>query len=107
MSVPDSAPVTGYEPRIGRSVSIDHAAALLGVSRRNEDLTGALRYLEAIVSLMPEAAEDRFMRAVLRAQTGQKDAALSDIDWLIEHEPAGIDLTRVEELRALVLRSVR
>ena len=54
-----------------------------------------------------KAAEDRFMRAVLRAQTGQKDAALNDIDWLIEHEPAGIDLTRVEELRALVLRSVR
>ncbi|HXI28480.1 MAG TPA: helix-turn-helix domain-containing protein [Vicinamibacterales bacterium] len=24
----------GYEPRIGRSVSLDHAAQLLGVSRR-------------------------------------------------------------------------
>ena len=29
-------PVTeaGYEPRIGRSVSLDHAAQMLGVSRR-------------------------------------------------------------------------
>jgi len=27
-------PVTGFEPRIGRSVSLDHAAELLGVSRR-------------------------------------------------------------------------
>lgn len=25
---------SGFEPRIGRSVSLDHAAALLGVSRR-------------------------------------------------------------------------
>jgi excisionase family DNA binding protein len=25
---------TGFEPRIGRSVSLDHAAQLLGVSRR-------------------------------------------------------------------------
>ena len=25
---------TGLEPRIGRSVSLDHAAAILGVSRR-------------------------------------------------------------------------
>jgi len=25
---------TGFEPRIGRSVSLDHAAELLGVSRR-------------------------------------------------------------------------
>ncbi len=30
----DNAPNTGFETRIGRSVSIDHAARLLGVSRR-------------------------------------------------------------------------
>lgn len=29
-----SAPETGFEPRIGRSVSLDQAAELLGVSRR-------------------------------------------------------------------------
>src|SRR3979490_2823674 len=34
MSMPESAPEKGFEPRIGRSVSIDHAAKLLGVSRR-------------------------------------------------------------------------
>jgi excisionase family DNA binding protein len=28
------APASGFEPRIGRSVSLDHAAQLLGVSRR-------------------------------------------------------------------------
>jgi excisionase family DNA binding protein len=28
------APTSGFEPRIGRSVSLDHAAQLLGVSRR-------------------------------------------------------------------------
>ncbi len=30
----ESAPDTSFEPRIGRSVSLDHAAELLGVSRR-------------------------------------------------------------------------
>ncbi len=30
----ESNPETGFEPRIGRSVSLDHAAELLGVSRR-------------------------------------------------------------------------
>jgi excisionase family DNA binding protein len=34
MMVPDSASEAGVEPRIGRSVSLVHAAALLGVSRR-------------------------------------------------------------------------
>jgi excisionase family DNA binding protein len=34
MAMIDSAPEQGFEPRIGRSVSLDHAAELLGVSRR-------------------------------------------------------------------------
>jgi excisionase family DNA binding protein len=34
MSLPDRALETTPEPRIGRSVSLDHAAQLLGVSRR-------------------------------------------------------------------------
>ena len=34
MMMPDTLSEAGFEPRIGRSVSLDHAAALLGVSRR-------------------------------------------------------------------------
>ena len=34
MSVSDRSSDAGFEPRIGRSVAIDHAAELLGVSRR-------------------------------------------------------------------------
>ena len=34
MSGIERVTVTGIEPRIGRSVSLDHAARLLGVSRR-------------------------------------------------------------------------
>lgn len=34
MSTPEGVSETGFEPRIGRSVSLDHAAELLGVSRR-------------------------------------------------------------------------
>jgi excisionase family DNA binding protein len=34
MTMPESVSVAGFEPRIGRSVSLDHAAELLGVSRR-------------------------------------------------------------------------
>jgi excisionase family DNA binding protein len=34
MAMPESVIEPGFEPRIGRSVSLDHAAQLLGVSRR-------------------------------------------------------------------------
>ena len=32
--MPESVSEAGFEPRIGRSVSLDHAADLLGISRR-------------------------------------------------------------------------
>jgi excisionase family DNA binding protein len=34
MAMIESVSEVGFEPRIGRSVSLDHAAELLGVSRR-------------------------------------------------------------------------
>lgn len=34
MAFADSVSGQGFEPRIGRSVSLDHAAQMLGVSRR-------------------------------------------------------------------------
>ena len=34
MALTAPMPEAGFEPRIGRSVSLDHAAQLLGVSRR-------------------------------------------------------------------------
>jgi excisionase family DNA binding protein len=34
MTTRDAGPDSGFEPRIGRSVSLDHAAQMLGVSRR-------------------------------------------------------------------------
>jgi excisionase family DNA binding protein len=34
MATQESVIQAGFEPRIGRSVSLDHAAQLLGVSRR-------------------------------------------------------------------------
>ena len=34
MALNNPMPEAGFEPRIGRSVSLDHAAEMLGVSRR-------------------------------------------------------------------------
>ena len=42
---------TGFEPRIGRSVSLDHAAQILGVSRRtiyNRIREGRLRTIRTL-----------------------------------------------------------
>jgi len=51
MAFPYSEPEPGFEPRIGRSVSLDHAAQLLGVSRRtiyNRIREGRLRTIRTM-----------------------------------------------------------
>ena len=68
----DSNPDGGFGPRIGRSVSLDHAAEILGVSRRTiynrirdgrlqtiRTLGGSQRVLIDSVTDVRDAAEDR------------------------------------------------
>jgi excisionase family DNA binding protein len=68
----DDSPEIGFEPRIGRSVSLDHAAELLGVSRRTiynrirdgrlqtiRTLGGSQRVLIDSVADTRAAADDR------------------------------------------------
>jgi regulator of sirC expression with transglutaminase-like and TPR domain len=77
---------------------------LLGLAQDEQDVFGALRYLDAIVTITPGAGRERWMRAVLRANTRQPEAAKEDADWLIEHHPEGIDPERVQELRKRLSR---
>jgi excisionase family DNA binding protein len=72
MTTGDSNPDGGFGPRIGRSVSLDHAAEILGVSRRTiynrirdgrlqtiRTLGGSQRVLIDSVADVRDAAEDR------------------------------------------------
>jgi regulator of sirC expression with transglutaminase-like and TPR domain len=72
---------------------------LLGLAQADTDVVGALRYLDAVVTITPDAGRERWMRAVLRYNTRQRAGAMEDVDWLIEHHPDGIDQRRVRELR--------
>jgi len=72
MAVIDSAPEQGFEPRIGRSVSLDHAAELLGVSRRtiyNRILDGRLhtiRTLGGSQRVLLDSVQDNLTDAMTR-----------------------------------------
>jgi serine protease Do len=72
---------------------------LLGLTQQDEDVLGAMRYLDAILTITPDAGRERWMRAVLRYNTRQREGAKEDADWLIEHHPDGIEQERVLELR--------
>jgi regulator of sirC expression with transglutaminase-like and TPR domain len=77
---------------------------LLRFPREERDARGMLRYFDAILTIEPNAAEERWTRALLRNNLGQKEAAREDVQWLLEKRPEGIDLDRVEEFRRFLER---
>jgi regulator of sirC expression with transglutaminase-like and TPR domain len=76
---------------------------LQSLAGRSRDLSSLLRYVDAILTITPDSADDRMYRAFYRYQSGQGQMALDDIDWLLAHEPPGIDLERVAQLRDAIL----
>jgi regulator of sirC expression with transglutaminase-like and TPR domain len=77
---------------------------LLNVADREKDSAAILRYLDAIVAVDAEAAEARALRAGVLYQQGDRQGALKDVDWLLEHEPDGLDLDRVRQMRRILTR---
>jgi regulator of sirC expression with transglutaminase-like and TPR domain len=82
-----------------RAILVRMLHNLLGLAQEEQDVFGALRYLDAILTIAPDSGRERWMRAVLRYNTRQREGAKEDADWLIEHHPEGIDPERVVELR--------
>ena len=72
---------------------------LLGLAQREQDFEGSLRYLDAIITLSPDAARERGLRALARFQLGDRKGALADLDWILEKMPEGIDLDGVRTIR--------
>jgi serine protease Do len=62
----------------------------------------AHRYLNAIVAINPESPRDRWLRAIVRYRLQERGGALEDVQWLLAHKPAGIDLGRVIELQQAI-----
>jgi regulator of sirC expression with transglutaminase-like and TPR domain len=74
---------------------------LMGVA---SDAEAALRYVDAILAIVPDSAEHRWLRVQLCVQTRRREEALRDIDWLLENRPEGINLNDVDALRRILDR---
>ncbi len=85
-----------------RAILVRMLHNLIGLARGSRDTEGMLRYLDTLLTITPDAAEERGNRAVLRYQTGRRQEALEDVDWLLEHKPEGLDVKRLREFRHLI-----
>ena len=76
MAFPEGLQIPGFEPRIGRSVSLDHAAQMLGVSRRtiyNRIRDGRLQTIRTLGGsqrvLLDSVQDDSAAAAAARARS--------------------------------------
>lgn len=77
------------------------------LAEQSGDDPALLRYLDALVAIDPEDVESRGLRSLIRFRNGYRDAAISDLNWFLEHEPAGLDLDRIREMREHFERPAR
>jgi regulator of sirC expression with transglutaminase-like and TPR domain len=71
---------------------------LVSVAQREADAPSVLRYLDAVVEIGEAAGPERWMRAVLRARSGDREGAIADLNWILERDAPGVDRAEVEGL---------
>ena len=72
---------------------------LLGLAQQKEDKEAMLRYVELLMALDSHSVQNRGMRAILRFETGRKQAAVADLDWFLDEQPDNLDLDRIRQMR--------
>ena len=94
-------------PATKQSIILRMLTNLEGLARRDKDAPAMLRYVEAKVAIAPDLPEERWLRALLRYNTGQRQGAIEDADWLLERRPKGIKIDQVIEFRQMLNRPER
>jgi len=73
---------------------------LLTIAATEKDRPGMLRYLDAVVAIDPNSHAERFVRAGLRDQLGQRDEALRDCDFLLDNATENdVDLEQIQNMK--------
>jgi len=85
-------------PATPREIVVRMLTNLEAFTEREEGAASALRYADLLVAVAgdPRAgANQRIDRARLRTQCGDIDGARSDLRWILDAAPAGVDLERI------------
>ncbi|MBK8000611.1 MAG: tetratricopeptide repeat protein [Verrucomicrobia bacterium] len=89
---------TDFRAATKREIVVRMLRNLLGGVRTEDSVTDSLRYLDTILALAPDGVGDRLSRARFRMQSGNTAGAKEDFKWVLDNQPAGVDLERVAEI---------
>jgi len=96
----EGEPPSYFEPASARDIAVRMLRNLILIEiEQRSNPAGAEKYLDLLLSIEPDSAQERFQRALVRLQEKDRAGARADIDWLLEHRPPGIDYRRLEQFR--------
>jgi regulator of sirC expression with transglutaminase-like and TPR domain len=93
-----SGVISDYPPSGKRAIIQRMIYNLKGISIEEKVYPSALRYVDLLIALDPDDAQEHLSRALLYVQNGQGDRAKADLEWLFEKKPEGMHLARLREL---------
>ncbi|WP_170157269.1 trypsin-like peptidase domain-containing protein [Roseimicrobium gellanilyticum] len=83
------------EPATPRAMILRLLHNLTSFSKKPEQ---AMPYLDLILTVEPESHGDRLQRSLIRARTGDREGARTDLKHLLDAEPEGYDLGKISAL---------
>jgi len=86
------------QPATKREIIVRMLNNLANIAMRSGTNERALTCLDTILALQPEAARERWSRALVRLQGGDSRGAKQDLQWLLDREPPGVDLERARQI---------
>ena len=89
-------------PSTPREILIRMLSNLSGNARRRSDKNAVRRYANVILTADPSNLTQRGFRISLAVEAGRYDEALSDIDYMLEHQATEIDVPRLKAFREQV-----
>ncbi|MDF1823817.1 MAG: tetratricopeptide repeat protein [Verrucomicrobiales bacterium] len=95
---------SAFHPADAREIAVRMLRNLVDIEiNRKQTPEGAVNYLELLLAIEPNAAPERFQRALLRMKGDNLSGARDDLDWLLEHRPPGLDYRRLEVFRETLI----
>lgn len=91
---------SAFDPAPAKAIAVRMLRNLVDIEvNQQQTPVKAKNYIEILLAIEPDSAQERFQRALLRVQDRDYSGAKEDLDWLLENRPPGIDYSRLEQFR--------
>ncbi len=82
-----------------KAITIRMLSNLRNVASNERDDTAVARYLDAMLVIEPDSIEARARRIDLSVRNNRWQDAITDVDWMLEKRPPGMDIEAVTRMR--------